>query len=120
MQSLMNFGLQLFFSYFFSPFFASFFSPLICQGVSCIQYSNFFYYLQTLNFIFLVFWANLVMIEHYFYSSIGSSKMITHVEGWGMNHEQMLMLEVEHVHLQHNEMYRSTQKNLVETIFWTS
>jgi hypothetical protein len=57
------------------------------------------------------------MIEHYFYSSIGSSKMITHVEGWGMNHEQMLMLEVEHVHLQHNEMYRSTQKNLVETIF---
>jgi hypothetical protein len=43
--------------------------------------------------------------------------MITYVERWGTNHEQMLMLEVEHVHLQDNEVHGSTQKNLIETIF---
>jgi len=46
------------------------------------------------------------------YGSIGIRKMITHVEGWGTNHEQMLMLEVEHVHLQDSEMHGSTQKKI--------
>jgi hypothetical protein len=72
----------------------------------------FFYYLQTLKFCFLFFWANLVMIKHYSYDSIGIWKMITHVEGWGTNHEQMLMLEVEHVHLQDSEMRGSTHKKI--------
>jgi hypothetical protein len=43
--------------------------------------------------------------------------MIIHVEGCGTNHEQMSMLEIEHVHLQDNEMHGSTQKKIVETIF---